>query len=345
MSQWDENIASRVAFYASITNDDKCRPHGSNEKAESFFLTFDSNRLRMWNPRTKEVIDCINVYDIIGAEIEICLDETYNDRLSDKAILGREKMEALEKEIGKRHLAKRGLHGTTDDPSSDFIPSTYASSAFAYINIYVYPRAPPSVGIVQKIKQCFFSSSEEDSSNMDKDSENPSLLGHRFEKHRRYKLQPTEDFSAASSLVQCIRGVAGLTTQKKRFLVIVNPFSGTKSGKATYEKIVKKMMDESNMEHDVLITEYGGHAIERMTKKDIEEVKERDISEYDGLIVLGGDGILSEVLQGLKKRADYDDIMEKLQFGIVGCGTSNGLAASILHAAKVRVKWTGNYLA
>lgn len=326
MLPWDEQIASQVTFYHS----------SSTDKAESLFLKLDSNNnlLLLWHPQTKQVIDCINVYDIIGAEIEIRLDEKDKHRQSDKAILGREKMEALENVIGKRHLAQRGGIQRNEDLQSDFLPLN-SSSALAYINIYAYPRAPPSVGIVKKIKQCFFpGTKEEDSSN--KDNIDPSLLGHRYENHRRYKLQPTEDFSAASSLIKCIRGVAGLNMKNKKFLVIVNPFSGTKSGKTIYETIVKKMMNESSIEHDVLITEYGGHAIERMTRKENEDSKERDISEYDGLIVLGGDGILSEVLQGLHKRDDYDDLMKKLQFGIVGCGTSNGLAASILYAAKER---------
>jgi sphingosine kinase len=98
------------------------------------------------------------------------------------------------------------------------------------------------------------------------------------------------------------------------------------------------MLNESHSNHDVLITKRAGHAIERMMEKNgdaLVAAEEKDIAEYDGIIAMGGDGILAEILEGLKKRRDYDSIVQKLTFGIVGCGTSNGLAASILHAAKV----------
>jgi diacylglycerol kinase family enzyme len=62
-----------------------------------------------------------------------------------------------------------------------------------------------------------------------------------------------------------------------------------------------------------------------------------DISTYDAVIAMGGDGILSEILTGLRARNDYDVLMNTFKFGIVGCGTSNGLAASLLYADKVSV--------
>mmetsp|Transcript_4146 Transcript_4146/g.8778 ORF Transcript_4146/g.8778 Transcript_4146/m.8778 type:complete len:312 (+) Transcript_4146:1-936(+) len=48
---------------------------------------------------------------------------------------------------------------------------------------------------------------------------------------------------------------------------------------------------------------------------------------------MGGDGILNEIMQGIRSRPQHDQeqILSSIKFGIVGCGTSNGLAKSILH--------------
>jgi len=105
------------------------------------------------------------------------------------------------------------------------------------------------------------------------------------------------------------------------------------------------------------VTERGGHAMERMRfigAKDPASSNKRggsnssnnsnkgedddddDISTYDGLIAMGGDGILWEMLQGIRSRPDAAQLLRTLPLGIVGCGTSNGLAKSLLHAAGER---------
>jgi sphingosine kinase len=151
------------------------------------------------------------------------------------------------------------------------------------------------------------------------------VYGNRYEKHRRYLLKPAEDLADARSLVSFIRKIAKLEQRDKniRYLIMVNPFSGTKKGVETYHNVVKKMLNERGVDHDVLVTTKAGHAVERV-KEDFElNDGERDLREYDGIVVLGGDGILSEILQGLRTRNDYDDIMKRLKFGIVGCGACN----------------------
>jgi sphingosine kinase len=48
----------------------------------------------------------------------------------------------------------------------------------------------------------------------------------------------------------------------------------------------------------------------------------------DGIIVMGGDGILHEALNGFHSPHSIP-----IPIGIIGCGTSNGLASSLTHAA------------
>ena len=96
------------------------------------------------------------------------------------------------------------------------------------------------------------------------------------------------------------------------------------------------MLGESGVGHDVLVTQHARHATERMEmiRNQKRSGDEKDVSEYDGIVMMGGDGIIMEILQGLKTRNDYDAIVDRIRFGIVGCGTRNGLAMSLLHAAK-----------
>lgn len=57
----------------------------------------------------------------------------------------------------------------------------------------------------------------------------------------------------------------------------------------------------------------------------------RDVADYDGIVAMGGDGILYEMLQTLWEREDAECLMARMKFGIVGCGTSNGLVAGLLY--------------
>lgn len=151
-----------------------------------------------------------------------------------------------------------------------------------------------------------------------------------------------------------------------KYLVILNPFSGgggesSKTGaRHIYETMLKPMLEQAGVEHDALVTRRGGHARERMkvrysdandddnkgitadgggTNNDEEDNinslstddETNDISNYVAIIAMGGDGILFEIMQGVHSRLDEKELMQKLKFGIVGCGTSNGLAKSLLH--------------
>lgn len=167
---------------------------------------------------------------------------------------------------------------------------------------------------------------------------------------------------------KCTLKQTQLQDPPKKYLVILNPFAG--GGGPTsptgalriYEKYMKPMLKQASIDHDVLVTKRAGHARERMisrkkgvsgdemtvqygenddgcdnsnTPSDLENADDesRDISSYQAIIAMGGDGILYEIMQGIRSRPHHDQerIMSSIKFGIVGCGTSNGLAKSILH--------------
>mmetsp|Transcript_18581 Transcript_18581/g.40242 ORF Transcript_18581/g.40242 Transcript_18581/m.40242 type:complete len:716 (-) Transcript_18581:49-2196(-) len=251
------------------------------------------------------------------------------------------------------------------------------NSAVAYLNIYCYPRPKPKGrgGLWNVILGS--NSKEAAEVNKNGNAADPTKhLAHRRPHHRRYEVAPTEDFMSIRSVVRAIRTLAmlgkfesQLTSSSpprtalsstslhrytgidgpRRYLVVVNPYSGTGRGVSIYEETVRPMLEQAGVEHDVCTTERAGHARERMANviegslngsgsvKDEEaEGKERDISEYDALIAMGGDGILWEMLQGIMSRSDGQEVLQKVAIGIVGCGTSNGLAKSILHQSMAK---------
>ena len=95
-----------------------------------------------------------------------------------------------------------------------------------------------------------------------------------------------------------------------KFMLIVNPFSGKKQGLKILEKIQPYFL-RSDIEIEVIKTGYSGHA----------EIiaKEFDITKYNGLVIIGGDGTFHEVINGILNRGDQ----KKIPIGIIPAGSGN----------------------
>jgi len=98
---------------------------------------------------------------------------------------------------------------------------------------------------------------------------------------------------------------------ERRLLYIVNPISGTKN-KSSLQEIIKIKTATAGLPFDIYPSvENGDYSFLHHT---IEKKKVTDI------IIAGGDGTINQVINGLRK---FD-----LQFGIIPCGSGNGLAFS-----------------
>lgn len=98
---------------------------------------------------------------------------------------------------------------------------------------------------------------------------------------------------------------------KRKLLYIVNPISGTKS-KSSLQEIIKAKTIAAGFEFDIYPSVESGdysflHPI----------IKEQNFSD---VIIAGGDGTINQVVNSLRKL--------KVQFGIIPCGSGNGLAFS-----------------
>ena len=96
----------------------------------------------------------------------------------------------------------------------------------------------------------------------------------------------------------------------KKLYLTVNPFGGLKKGPKILKKVLP-LFENKNIELTVIETKYAGH-----NKKIAMDV---DMSGYDGFCCIGGDGTLSEVINGQMNRKD----LLKFPIGLITGGTGN----------------------
>ncbi|XP_075965481.1 sphingosine kinase 2 [Anarhichas minor] len=137
-----------------------------------------------------------------------------------------------------------------------------------------------------------------------------------------------------SAAVQCLlRGVTvtadtefsrSLLPRPRRLMLLVNPFSGRGQAMQWCQTHILPMIREANISYNLIQTERQNHAREL--------IREISLSEWDGIIIVSGDGLLHEVINGLMERPDWEQAI-KTPVGILPCGSGNALAGSINHHA------------
>jgi diacylglycerol kinase (ATP) len=96
----------------------------------------------------------------------------------------------------------------------------------------------------------------------------------------------------------------------QRFLLVVNPRGGQRRGLSILEQ-VRPMFAAAGAELEVRVTERAGHAQEI--------ARTTDLHGYTGLCLIGGDGTVHEVVNGLLQR----DQPHAIPLGIIPAGTGN----------------------
>ena len=97
--------------------------------------------------------------------------------------------------------------------------------------------------------------------------------------------------------------------KKRKIVFILNPISGTSSKKEIPE-LIDKTLDHDVFDHEVMLTEYAGHAAEI--------AKDCATKGIDIVVAVGGDGTVNEVARSL--------VHTNTALGIIPCGSGNGLA-------------------
>lgn len=104
------------------------------------------------------------------------------------------------------------------------------------------------------------------------------------------------------------------------YYIIVNPASKSGRGAAIWS-VLEPVLKEKNIPCQVFFSKEAGHVV-RIVHDLMVSINGQDLAAPVRLIVLGGDGTLNEVLQGI---TDFD----KVQIGYIPTGSSNDMARDL----------------
>ncbi|XP_030753752.1 sphingosine kinase 1-like [Sitophilus oryzae] len=113
--------------------------------------------------------------------------------------------------------------------------------------------------------------------------------------------------------------------ETRRLLVLCNPKSGAGKGKQIFQQKIAPIINEAEIPYDLHMTKYANFA------RDF--VRTHNLFQWTGIVVVGGDGIVFEAINGIFERYDWADVIKTIPLGVVPGGSGNGLARSIAHYA------------
>lgn len=111
--------------------------------------------------------------------------------------------------------------------------------------------------------------------------------------------------------------------ETRKVLILLNPKSGSGKARETFQKHVAPVFTEAEVPYELQVTKYANFA------RDF--VRRNDIYAFRSIVVVGGDGIYYEVINGLFERPDWERATQSVPIGILPCGSGNGLARTIAH--------------
>ncbi|KAJ0000820.1 hypothetical protein NQD34_005840 [Periophthalmus magnuspinnatus] len=193
----------------------------------------------------------------------------------------------------------------------------------AYFTAYFYPfkRRWMSAGVArQRVEQCFRVALVQD----------PIA-----------NLQEAERWARAirdASVLQAPRRAGAVYAEVRRpcrVMILVNPNSGRGQALQLFSGHVQTMLTEASVPYKLVITEAKNHARELVRKV--------DLTQWDALVILSGDGLLFEVINGLMDLEDWQQAIQT-PLGILPGGSGNALAASVHHYSQAPPAWNEELL-
>eukprot|EP01119_Soliformovum_irregulare_P020221 TRINITY_DN6514_c0_g1_i1.p1 TRINITY_DN6514_c0_g1~~TRINITY_DN6514_c0_g1_i1.p1 ORF type:complete len:400 (-),score=107.45 TRINITY_DN6514_c0_g1_i1:92-1291(-) len=111
----------------------------------------------------------------------------------------------------------------------------------------------------------------------------------------------------------------------KKFLILCNPYGGSKMGRPYVTKVVTPLLEQAQIRSKIFFTEGPNHASRILQSVEIED--------FDVLLLVSGDGLLHESLNGLSSRClsnpEFFRMLKKLPLAILPAGSSNGMSTSL----------------
>lgn len=128
--------------------------------------------------------------------------------------------------------------------------------------------------------------------------------------------------TVSSSMVIDYTSVSRLK-ENRRLLILCNPKSGAGKGRQIFQQKVAPILNEAEIPYDLYMTKHYNFA------RDF--VRGNNLFQWTGVIGVGGDGIIFEIINGIFERPDWSDVLKSIPIGVIPGGSGNGLARSIAH--------------
>mmetsp|Transcript_44984 Transcript_44984/g.104051 ORF Transcript_44984/g.104051 Transcript_44984/m.104051 type:complete len:456 (-) Transcript_44984:106-1473(-) len=109
--------------------------------------------------------------------------------------------------------------------------------------------------------------------------------------------------------------------QKRRFLVFINPAAGSGSAPRQWAVVEQLWVALPWLSWDVIVTTKPNHASQHL--------QAADLSSYDGIVIVSGDGLMHEAFNGLASRPDAAKAL-RMPVGHIPGGSGNAFAKSML---------------
>ena len=103
--------------------------------------------------------------------------------------------------------------------------------------------------------------------------------------------------------------------------MLINPFSGPGKAPKIFKNTVGPLIEKSGSFYEVITTGRRNSAYDFVKNCP-------NLYDWDGIVIISGDGLVYEVFNGLMARDDWKKAV-KIPVGIIPGGSGNGLAATI----------------
>ncbi|KAL1516968.1 hypothetical protein ABEB36_000794 [Hypothenemus hampei] len=113
--------------------------------------------------------------------------------------------------------------------------------------------------------------------------------------------------------------------ENRRLLILCNPKSGAGKGRQIFQQKVAPILNEAEIPYDLYMTKNSNYA------RDF--VRTSNVFQWTGIIGVGGDGIIFEIVNGIFERPDWSEVLKSIPIGVIPGGSGNGLARSVAHHA------------
>ena len=127
-------------------------------------------------------------------------------------------------------------------------------------------------------------------------------------------------------ICSAIQRVSGIPTKQRNMIAIINPVAGKGLAQEVWQKycieLLSKHANINFKNKNVIVTSRANEATE--------VAKGWDLSDVDGILVVGGDGTMYETIQGLMQRSDLNAV-RNIPLALISGGSGNAWSCSVLY--------------